>query len=373
MADSALTLLERLEYRVARALLRLPPALLVRLSGKPPVVREGLTLDPEVQLLLSLRERRGAVALTALTPEEGRRRLRREALVHAGEPVEVGAVRELVLDTAHGPLKARHYAPMRSPEQGAERRPLLVFFHGGGFVLGDLDTHDSACRLLCRHAELHVLAVDYRLAPEHPFPAALEDGIAAFAWARAHAEELGADPARIAVGGDSAGGNLSAALSQLAVREGTPAPVLQLLLYPALDRTVERASMGQFAEGFFLTREDVAWYHHHYTGGVHEAGSDPRISPLLCRELSGLPPALVITCGFDPLRDEGEDYAAALQAAGTPVTLRRFDGLVHAFINMAGVSQACRAAVEEIASMLRHMLAQPPGQTVHGPVRASLR
>jgi acetyl esterase len=350
MPDHPISFLERLQHRVARTLLRLPPALLIRLSGRPQVVRDGLTLHPEVQFLLSLRERLGAVPFSALPPEEGRRRARREALVHAGEPVEVGAVRELVLDTAQGPLKARHYAPVK----GSERRPLLVFLHGGGFVVGDLETHDPACRLLCRHAGLHVLAVDYRLAPEHPFPAALEDAKVAFAWARANAEALGADPARIAVGGDSAGGNLSAALSQLAVREGTPAPALQFLLYPALDRTVERASLGHFGEGFFLTRADIAWFSKHYTGGAD--CSDPRISPLLCRELSGLPPALVITAGFDPVRDEGEAYAAALQEAGTPATLRRFDGLVHGFANMVGVSPACRSAVVEIASTLRRLL-----------------
>jgi acetyl esterase len=349
MSDNAITFREWLEHRVARTLMRLPPALLLRLSGKPQVVRDGLTLHPEVQFMLTLRERLGAVGLSVLPPEEGRRRLRREALVHAGEPVEVGAVRELVLDTVPGPLKARHYAPGK----GSERRPLLVFLHGGGFVVGDLDTHDSACRLLCRHAEVHVLAVDYRLAPEHPFPAALDDAAAAFAWARANAEALGADPARIAVGGDSAGGNLSAALTQRVVREGTPAPVMQFLLYPALDRTVERASLGHFAEGFFLTRADIDWFQKHYMGALTDC-SDPRLSPLRCRELSGLPPALVITAGFDPLRDEGEAYASALQEAGTPATLRRFDGLVHGFANMAGVRPACRDAVVEIASMLRH-------------------
>jgi acetyl esterase len=358
MPDRALTLFEWLEHRVARSLMRLPPALLVRLSGRPPVVWQELTLHPEVQFLLSLRERRGAPAFSALPPEQGRRRMRREALVHAGKPLEIGAVRELVLGTAHGPLKARHYAPL----QGSEPRPLLVFFHGGGFVLGDLETHDSACRMLCRHAELHVLAIDYRLAPEHPFPAALEDGSAAFTWALEHARELGADPARIAVGGDSAGGNLAAVLSQRTVLEGTPAPALQLLLCPLVDRTVDRESMGHFAEGFLLTRADISWFHNHYAGTVGADNSDPRISPLLCRELSGLPPALVITAGFDPLRDEGEAYAAALQSAGTPATLRRFDSLVHGFTNMTTLSQACRDAMVEVASMLRHMLAAAPGQ-----------
>lgn len=195
-------------------------------------------------------------------------------------------------------------------------------------------------------------------APEHPFPAALEDGKAALAWARTHAHGLGADPARIVVGGDSAGGNLSVALSQLAVREGTPPTALQLLLYPALDRSVEWESLQHFAEGFFITRADIDWFYRHYAGTADGDRSDPRISPLLCRELSGLPPALVITAGFDPLRDEGEAYAAALQASGTPATLRRFDGLVHGFTNMIGVSPVCRAAMVEIASMLRQKLVE---------------
>jgi len=247
---------------------------------------------------------------------------------------------------------------------------LLVFFHGGGFVLGDLDTHDTTCRLLCRHADVHVLAVEYRLAPEHPFPAAQEDVMAAYAWACAHARELGADAARVAVGGDSAGGNLSAVLCQLAVKNGLPAPALQLLLYPAVDRTVERPSVGLFAEGFFLTRTDIEWFHERYVGPSLDR-SDPRISPLLCPELSGLPPALVITAGFDPLRDEGEAYAQALQRAGTPVTLRRFDGLIHGFVNMGGVSRACRDAVVEIASMLRKQLDETTSQEVRNEVSRS--
>ncbi|QRN96930.1 alpha/beta hydrolase [Archangium violaceum] len=349
MAENTLSLKERVEHRVARTLLRLPHHLQRFLSGTPPVERNGLTLHPELQLLLALRKRMGAVDVSTLPPAEARRRMRREALVHAGEPIEVGAVRELVLDVAHGPLKARHYAPV----DGAARRPMLVFLHGGGFVLGDLDTHDSACRLLCRHAGLHVLSIDYRLAPEHPFPAALEDVTAAFAWACAHAGELGADPARVAVGGDSAGGNLAAVVSQLAVRDGTPRPALQFLLYPAVDRTVDRESLEHFAEGFFLTRADVAWYQMHYMGAFRSEGPDPRLSPLVCRDLSGLPPALVVTAGFDPLRDEGEAYARALQAAGTPARLRRFDSLIHGFANMTGVSQACRDAVVEIAALLR--------------------
>lgn len=358
MAET-LTLAERLEHRVARALLRLPPKLQVFLSGRPPVQRDGLTLNPELQLLLALRERMGARDMTAFPPEEGRRRLRREALVHAGEPIPVGAVRELVLDAATGPLQARHYVP----ESSGAPQPLLVFLHGGGFVLGDLDTHDPLCRLLCRHANVHVLSVAYRLAPEHPFPAGLDDAMAAFAWASAHARELGADPTRIAVGGDSAGGNLSAVVSQLTVQKGLPAPVVQLLLYPAVDRTTNRASLELFAEGLFLTRADIAWFHQQYNSASDH--SDPRISPLLSTDLSGLPPALVITAGFDPLRDEGEAYAHALQRAGTPVTLRRCDGFIHGFANMGGVSPACRAVVVEIACLLRDQL----DAAAHGQAR----
>lgn len=341
------TIRERLEHRVARALLRLPPKLQVLLSGKPPVQHEDLTLNPELQLLLSLRERLGAGAMTAFPPEEGRHRLRREALAHAGERIPVGVVRELVLDTATAPLQARHYVPLRNPAS----QPLLVFLHGGGFVMGDLDTHDPLCRMLCHHANVHVLSVAYRLAPEHPFPTGLDDAMAAFAWASAHARELGADPKRIAVGGDSAGGNLSAVVSQLTVHKGLPAPALQFLLYPAVDRTTSWSSVDHFAEGLFLTRADITWFHQQYSGASDP--SDPRISPLRSTDLSGLPPALVITAGFDPLRDEGEAYAHALERAGTPVTLRRCDGFIHGFANMSGVSRACHEVVVEIAALLR--------------------
>ncbi|MCP3100562.1 alpha/beta hydrolase [Myxococcus sp. K15C18031901] len=355
MAESPLSMLERLEHRAARLLFGLPPALQVLLSGRPPVQHDGLSLHPEVQLLLSLRERRGRGPKSAGGPERARRDLRREALVHAGDAVPVGAVRALVLETEQGPLRARHYAPT----PGATPRPLLVFLHGGGFVLGDLDTHDPACRLLCRHADVHVLSIEYRLAPEHPFPAALEDTRAAFHWAVAHAASLGADPSRVAVGGDSAGGNLAAVISQLAAREDTPRPALQLLLYPALDRTVERASLRHFAEGFFLTRADIDWYQAQYMRGVERNG-DPRVSPFRFDSFAGQPPALVVTAGFDPLRDEAEDYAVRLGAAGTPVTHRRFDGLVHAFANMTGLSGACRAAMVEVATLLRRMLDELP-------------
>jgi acetyl esterase len=202
-----------------------------------------------------------------------------------------------------------------------------------------------------------VLAVDYRLAPEHRFPAAVEDAHAALRWAFANAAELGADAQRIGVAGDSAGGNLAAVVSQLAVREDGDAPVLQLLIYPPTDATGGRRSRKLFGEGFLLTSAQMDWFEANYLGEVGAHATDPRVSPLLADDLSGLPPALVVTAAFDPLRDEGEDYAEALRAAGTPAMLRRFAGLPHAFLSAAGVSRRCRDALIEIAGATRAMFA----------------
>ena len=202
--------------------------------------------------------------------------------------------------------------------------------------------------MLCHHAGAHILSIDYRLAPEEPFPAAVEDARAALRWAHANAHELGADEHRIGVGGDSAGGNLAAVVSQLAARDGGPAPVLQLLIYPVTDFTGRRRSRDVFGEGFLLTSADMDGFERSYLGAATTQASDPRASPLLAESLSGLAPALVVTAGFDPLRDEGEDYAKALQAAGTPATLRRFPGFMHAFISSAGISSGCREVLVDL-------------------------
>ncbi|HEY5143795.1 MAG TPA: alpha/beta hydrolase [Solirubrobacteraceae bacterium] len=345
-----LTSRERAERRAARALAGLSPRTQVRLSRKPAVRLDGQTLDPEIQMTLALLERRGDPPIETLTPAQARAQTRHTARLVAGRPVPVGAVRELTVDGAEGPLRARLY----SCDEPAGPHPLLVFFHGGGFVIGDLDSHDGVCRMLCVHAGVNVLAVDYRLAPEHPFPAAVEDGRASLRWAIEHAAALGADPARVAVGGDSAGGNISAVACQLAARDGGPAPALQLLIYPATDASTPRPSAGLFSEGFFLTRAQMDWFTEHYVSSRDLA--DPRMSPLLADDLAGLAPAIVVTAGFDPLRDEGEDYAAALRAAGTPVMLRRFPGLIHGFINAAGISRVSRDALIEIAGATRALL-----------------
>jgi acetyl esterase len=365
MPPGSLSFRQRVELRVARALAALPPRLQVRLSGKPPVRLDGQTLEPEIQLTLAMLERRGERALHEMTPPEAREDMRRRAAVASGARLPVGAVRDLTIDGAAGPLRARHYAPA---EMGGPH-PLLVYFHGGGWVIGDLDTHDGACRMLCRHAGLQVLSVDYRMGPEAPFPAAAEDARAAFAWACAHAAELGADPARLAVGGDSAGGNLAAVTSWQAVREGTQAPVLQLLVYPVTDLSVKRRSYELFGEGFLLTRGEMDWFRDHYAPSEAER-TDPRASVLLAEDLSGLPPALVVTAGFDPLRDEGEAYAQALRAAGNVVALRRFPGLIHGFFNMSGVSRVSRDAVIETAGATRALLATV-GTRTEAPVAAA--
>jgi acetyl esterase len=346
----------RIQQWAALALDALPPRVQVRLSGKPPIELDGDTLAPEVQLGLAVLERRREPAPETLTPTQARQARRRLSAVYAGRPVAVGAVgavEDLELPVGSASLRARHYAP----RELGDPHPMLVYYHGGGFTYGDLETHDGACRLLCRHAGAHVLALDYRLAPEHPFPAAVEDARGALRWAHANAGALGADPSRVGVGGDSAGGNLAAVVSQLAARDGGPAPVLQLLIYPATDFTRRRPSRELFGEGFLLTNAEMDWFEDNYLGPERTHAGDPRASPLLAEDLSGLAPALVVTAAFDPLRDEGEEYAQALRAAGTPVMLRRFPGFIHAFIAAAGVSRSARAALIEIAGATRAMFA----------------
>jgi acetyl esterase len=338
----------RIERSVAQILFNLPHRTQVLLSLRPPIKVAGQTLHPEMQLLLATREHMRFGPLRADTPEKARRRMRREVLRHSPSRLPPVDVRDLTITGGNGPIAARHYRPS---ELGGSP-PLVVYFHGGGFVTGDLDTHDSVCRLLSDGAAAQVLSVDYRLAPEHPFPAAVDDARAALRWAFAHARQLGADPQRIAVGGDSAGGNLSAVVSQLAAEDGGPAPVLQLLIYPLVDRSREWPSHALF-EGFLLTSADMRWYDRMYTGASPEALADPRMSPLLADDLSRLCPAIIVTAGFDPLRDEGEAYAAALKEAGTPASVKRLDGLLHGFVNMVGVSPAAREAVMQTAKMVR--------------------
>ncbi len=236
---------------------------------------------------------------------------------------------------------------------------MIVYYHGGGHVICDLDTHDQPCRFLARETPALLLSVDYRLAPEHHFPAAVEDALAAFRFAHAEADRLGADPRRIAVAGDSAGGNLAAVVAQLAATDGGPRPAFQGLIYPVIDYSSKRASYETFAEGFFLTRAEMDWFRDHYLAAAADR-ADPRASPILADDLSGTPPAHIITAGFDPLRDEGEAYAERLREAGVRVTLRREPDLVHGFINAVGLGGRSRQACEAIAAAIREGLTVGP-------------
>jgi acetyl esterase len=317
------------------------------------VTVDGNTLDTTLQLLLAAQRAAGIGGLVA-SDDVGvaRRQLRiTSAMFTAGI---VADVTELSIPGPAGTIPARLYRPT-TPEADSA---LLVFYHGGGFVIGDLDTHDDLCRLICRDGGITVLSVDYRLAPEHKAPAAADDAYAAFRWATDHAAELGVDADRIAVGGDSAGGNLAAVVSQRARNAGVSLPALQLLIYPAVDVCGETRSKTLFADGYFLTARDMDWFMDHYLEGATVDRTDPDVSPLLADDLSGLPPALVLTGGFDPLRDEGNRYAEALRSAGVPVDLREERSLVHAFANFFPLGGDSHTATAAMISALRAHLSR---------------
>ena len=342
------SLRDRARCLAMRAIAQLPDRVKIRLSGTPPVIVDGQQLDPQLQWLRSISRRHKVLGLIEPTVDAGRERYRRETFAFRGPMTKVASVRDLEIEGASGPLRARHYAP-----DHGQAAPLTVYFHGGGFVIGDLDTHDEPCRMLCHYAGVHVLSVEYRLAPEHPFPAGLEDAAAALAWAQANAATLGADPSRVSIGGDSAGANLSAVVSCLTSR-GKP-PLAQLLIYPPTDGTTPRRSYELFGEGFYLSTKDRVAFGRHYLATVPRSG-DARQSPLLASDLSNLPPALVITAGFDILRDEGEAYAQALASAGTVTRTRKYPGLGHGFVHMTGICPAARRAVVDIAHEWRTLL-----------------
>jgi acetyl esterase len=337
-----------------RAACRLPAWAKRAVFGAPPSI-DGLTLSGEMQAVLRLAALEGGETSTGLaSTAQARAQIRAGTAASAGPPLPLQAVTELELPGPAGTIAARFYEP---PGIGIEARPLVVYFHGGGWTIGDLDTHDSCCRFIATNAGATVLSVDYRLAPEHPFPAAVEDALAGFRWAAEQSGRLGADPARIAVAGDSAGANLAAAVALVASEDGGPAPAMQALIYPATDAAGgETPSRELFAAGFFLTKADMDWFEDHYLPPGADR-SDPRVSVLRAPDLAGLAPAYVATAGFDPLRDEGEAYAARLREAGVPVAHRRHPGLIHGFANMTAISREAGAAMLELCGAIRMGLA----------------
>jgi acetyl esterase len=346
----------RAQVAAAAAIAGLPTAAKLRLSGRAQVILDGGALDPGLQLTMRLGALRGTasfISVGASDPVAERRRIRADSALAQGRRTPVAAVSELTVDGARGPIRARHYAPFLTADAGPA--PLLVFAHGGGWVVGDLDTHDEFCRLICRHAAVHVLSLDYGLAPEHPFPQGLEDVIAATRWALREAVSLGADPARVAVAGDSAGGNLATGACRALVAAGEPAPALQVLIYPSTDFVERTVSMELFSDGFFLDAPSRRWCEERYVSPELDR-ADPRLSPLR-GELAGQPPAIVVTAAFDPLRDEGERYAGALLGAGGHVVSYRVPGMIHGFINMTGINRAARDAVLCLAGTIRAELA----------------
>jgi acetyl esterase len=305
-----------------------------------------MALDPQARMVLTQMEKSGGPPINELSVEEARKAS--EALASMqGIPEPVAGVEDRMLPGPGGEIPARTYVPF-----GKEPFPVLVYFHGGGWVLGDIELSDGLCRTLANTTGCIVVSVGYRLAPEHPFPAAVDDAFYATQWAAANASGFGGDPLRLAVSGDSAGGNLAAVVAQIARDRGKPAIQFQLLIYPATDAACDTPSYSENAEGYFLTKAAMQWFWNHYLPKDVDR-CHPHVSPLRADNFADLPPALVITAEFDPLRDEGELYAQRMQAAGTPVQLIRYNGMIHGFFAMGGLIDQGRMAVQQAAAALR--------------------
>jgi acetyl esterase len=331
------------------------PAPAKRLLAGAPISRDGLELDLNMQVLVKLDERNPRPPFAGRTPAEVRADLRRAVRTLAGRAIPLASVEETSIAGGEGPLRARLFVPHEARNEAGA--PLIVYYHGGGWVAGDLDTHDQPCRLLARASGARVLSVEYRLAPEHRFPASVDDALAAFRDAVARAGQLGADPTRIAVAGDSAGAHLAAVTAQQSAGAGGPAPAFQLLVYPVTDLLEVARSRLTFAQGFILTKDNMEWYERQFLASDTDR-HDPRASPLLAEDLSAVAPALVVTAGFDPLRDEGEAYARRLHEAGVRTIVRRHAGYVHGFMHLLVGTSGPREAIAEMGGALRAALAR---------------
>jgi len=314
-------------------------------------------LDPQARAVLESAARSAAPAPGSFGVAEARRLYRESRLGLAPPPVAVDEARDFSLPGAAGAVKARYYRPLG--EKPGDPLPAVVYFHGGGWTCGDLDTHDSVCRGIAVHGRCAVVAVDYRMGPEHKFPAAVEDAVEAVRWVRANAALFGIDAARLVVAGESAGGNL-AAVAAIALRDSGPALAMQVLVYPVTDQAADTDSLKRFASGYSLTRELLRWYQNQYLRDDRDR-DDWRASPLRAKDLSRLPPAYVVTAGFDPLLDEGKAYADRLAQSGVSVVYECFEGQIHGFLPLGGAIAAARHAHYRIGQMVRARFGTFPG------------
>jgi acetyl esterase len=311
-----------------------------------------MKLDPDAQALLDAAIKAGRPAVETLTPEAARKMMREiRAALKQPQPV-VAEARDLSIPGPHGAIPARLYRA-HAPK-AAEAQPVLIYYHGGGWVFGDIETHDNLCRSLANIADCTVISVDYRLAPESKFPKAVDDAWAAVKWAADNAAALSLDADRIAVGGDSAGGNLAAVVSQMAVREGSPKLSYQILFYPTVDLSLSHESFKRAGTGFNLTLAAMAWFRDLYLND-HTEIADWRASPLRAADLKGVPPAYVTTAGCDPLCDEGDAYVRLLEQHGVPVKYRHFPGQMHGFAAMSGFVAAADHALADVGAELKRV------------------
>lgn len=312
------------------------------------IAADGQVLHPEARRALKILSIAPSSDFETLPVTQARRSARSLSAAFSGRTVPVASSEDLDIAGGAGNIRARLYSPL----EPAAPASLLVFFHGGGWTVGDLDSHDNLCRILANHSGSKVLSVDYRLAPEHKYPAAVDDAYAAFKYAVDNAERFGVDRTMVAVGGDSAGANLAAVTCQQARDEGATAPAFQLLLVPGTDLSTKRRSTTLYRDGYMLTEAALDWYVANYLN-VPEDALNPKASPMLAPDLTGLPAAYVATAGFDPMRDDGEEYARRLRAAGVPVVQRRHAGLIHTFGVMTGFGTTGMLALVEAAAALR--------------------
>jgi acetyl esterase len=304
-----------------------------------------MPLDPLIQAFLDQFNAQSSLPLWQLPPAQAREVFVAMMDLVGPKDVPIGKTENISIPGPAGNIPARIYSPVAA---GSDAQPTLVFFHGGGWVIGDLDTHDGLCRLFANEGALKVIAVDYRRAPEHPFPAAIEDAFAAASWIEANAAKLGVDPNRIAIGGDSAGAGLCASLAQMAKAAGSPRIGYQLLMFPVTHVGADTPSLHDFAKGYFLETETLEWFYRCYVPNANDR-NDPRVSPLLAADVSGLPGAYVMLAGYDPLHDEGLRYANKLREAGVAVSVTDYPDLIHDFIYMQAILPQAHAAVTAAA------------------------